>query len=82
MYTHAFLKRENFPPSFTLCTAFRVDAWTEYMSAKLFVLRDNTGEVWNWANIFAATSYTEFSFQFEDSTRFSGLSKILSYPLQ
>ena len=82
MYTHAFLKRENFPPSFTLCTAFRVDAWTEYMSAKLFVLRDNRGEVWNWANIFAATSYTEFSFQFEDSTRFSGLSKILSYPLQ
>ena len=29
MYTHAFLKRENFPSSFTLCTAFRVDAWTE-----------------------------------------------------
>ena len=58
MYTRASFKRENFPffPSFTLCTAFRVDAWTEFISAKLFVLRDNTGEVLHRANIFAATS--------------------------
>ena len=48
MYTHAPFKRENFPffPSFTLCTAFRVDAWTEYMSVKLIVLRDNTRGAW------------------------------------
>merc|ERR1712001_817307 len=33
-YTHASLKNENLPSSFTICTAFMVEAWTtEYTSA-------------------------------------------------
>ena len=36
MYIHASLKRENFPPSFTLCTTFRVDACTEYISGGIW----------------------------------------------
>ena len=40
-YTHASLKKENLPSSFTICTAFMVEAWTEYTDAALFVLQDD-----------------------------------------
>ena len=83
VYTHASLQKENLPPSFTICTAFMVEAWNEHtQAARLFVLLDDNGEVWHWGKIFAATTYTKFSLRFEDSQLLSKQSKILFYPLQ
>ena len=82
-YTHASLQRKNFPPSFTICTAFRVEAWTEYADPKLLVLKDDNGEAyWLWIKISAATTKTEFSFRFEDLPTPLKQSKVLFYPLQ
>ena len=68
-YTHASLQKENLPPSFTICTAFMVEAWNKYFDAKLFVLRDEKGEVWHWVQILAQDTYTEITFQFEESPK-------------
>ena len=81
-YTHASLRKENLPLSFTICTAFMVKSWTSYQNARLFVLRDDNGHVWLWVEIAAMTTYTEFSFQFEDSPRILTRSELLFYPLQ
>ena len=59
-----------------------MEAWTDYQDAELFVLRDDNGKVWHLVKIFAQTTYTQFSFQFEDLPRISTQSKILFYPLQ
>ena len=77
-HTSASLKKENLPPSFTICTAFMVD----YTSAALFVLRNDDGESWHWVMINAQSTHTDFMFKFEDSPTFSNQSKILFYPLQ
>ena len=60
---------------------FMVEAWSEYQDAKLFVLRDDNGEVWHWVKILAQTFYTDFLFKFEDSLEFSYQSETLFYPL-
>ena len=59
-----------------------VEAWAEYGDVRLFILRDDNRKVWHWVKIYAATTYTEFSFQFEDSPPISNQSEILFYPLQ
>ena len=46
-YTHASLWKENLPSSFTICTAFMVEAWTEYVDSMLFVLCDDKGKIWH-----------------------------------
>ena len=81
-YTHASLQKENLPPSFTICTAFMVEAWDEFTDANIFVLRDGNEKVWHWVQINADVTYTEFTFQFEDSQQISNQSKTLFYPLQ
>ena len=81
-YTHASLKKENLPSSFTICTAFMVEAWTKYTSSYLFVFQNDNGEIWLMVRSFAQTTYTQFSFQLEDSPRFSKQSASLFYPLQ
>ena len=81
-YTHASLLKENLPPSFTICTATMVKAWTKKNYGRLFVLLDDKGKMWHFVKIYAATSYTQFSFLFESSPMFSNQSKILFYPLQ
>ena len=68
-YTHASLKKENLAPSFTICTAFMLEAWNEYADAKLVVLRDDNGDIWNWVQIFAKETYTEFIFQIRTFSR-------------
>ena len=68
-YTHASIKKENLPPSFTICTALMVEAWTEYREEFPFVLLNDKGEVWHWVQILAQDTYTEISFQFEESTK-------------
>ena len=69
-YTHASLQKEKFPPSFTICTAFKMAFMDEYGDAVLFVLRDNKGSIWHLVDIYAMWTYTEFSFQFGDYYRF------------
>ena len=59
-----------------------VEAWNEYETAVLYELQDDEGKTWHWAKIYAAKTFTKFSFQFEDSPTFSRLSDILFYPLQ
>ena len=81
-YTHASLQKENLPSSFTICTAFMVERWTEYADSVLFVLQDDKGEVWHWAYIDAGTTFTQFTFKFEDSPMFTAQSASLFYPLQ
>ena len=81
-YTHASLHKENFPSSFTICTAFMVKAWAKYASGVMLVIRDDKGTIWFWEKIRPTKTYTEFSFQFGDSPYVSNKSKILFYPLQ
>ena len=78
-YTHASLQKENLPSSFTICTAFMVERWTEYTDLFPFVLQGDEEEFWHWVGIFAAETYTEFSFQFEDSPEFRAQSA--SFPI-
>ena len=82
-YTHASLQKENLPPSFTICTAFMVEDWANgNVDGLLFVLRDNRDKLWTWVKIFAAMTYTEFTFRFEDPSLISIKSPILFYPHQ
>ena len=52
-YTHASLWKENLPSSFTICTAFMVERWTQSVDSRLFVLRDDEGQIWHWINIYS-----------------------------
>ena len=81
-YSHASLQKENLPPSFTVCTAFMVEAWTKYTSSWLFVLHDDGGKIWHWVKIFATSTYTQFTIKFKESLKFTVQSVSLFYPLQ
>ena len=74
-YTHASLKKANLPPSFTICTALMVEAWTEYTGATLFVLHDDNGKIWHWVQIVPYHTYTEFSFKGAGAFHSAGQSK-------
>ena len=44
-YTHAHLTKPGFPRDFTLCVAFRVEAWyTEFTGSYIYVLKGKNGE--------------------------------------
>ena len=58
--THASLQKENLPPSFTICTAFMVEAWSQDNDAWLFFLRDDIWDAWLFVGIGAMTTYSEF----------------------
>merc|ERR1712240_367937 len=73
---------ENLPSSFTLCTAFIIESWNQWVAAMLFELQDDNGESWSWLRIYAAESNTQFSLQLDGSTQFVAKSKFLFYPLQ
>ena len=81
-YTYASLQKEQLPASFTICTAFMVEAWAKYANSYLYVLHDDKGYMWHWVGLFASETFTEFSFKFEDSPVFGSQSEILFYPLQ
>ena len=60
-YTGATLEAGPLPDSFTVCSAFMVEAWTtEFSPAFMFALLDNDGDPWGVINLFATTSYTEY----------------------
>ena len=84
-YTHAFLQKESLPSSFTMCTAYMVDAWSrwaKYPATKIFVLLDDSGKDWLLITFYAAETYTKLLVKIEDSPLMENQSKILFYPLQ
>ena len=74
-HTHASLEMENFPSSFTLCTAFIIESWNQWVAAKLFELQDDNGKTWSWLRIYAAVSNTQFSLQLDGSPKFVAQSR-------
>ena len=40
-FTHASLQKENFPSSFTICSAFMVEQWRKAKNSPLFLLLDS-----------------------------------------
>ena len=60
-YTRATLEAGPLPESFTICSAFMVEAWTtEFSCADIFTLLDNDGNRWGSITLYAAASYTEY----------------------
>ena len=61
-YTGASLTKPGMAPDFTICGAFRTQAWTTAFSGtRLFQLIGNDGKMWGYLGIFAAYTYTEYS---------------------
>ena len=60
-FTSATLDAGALPESFTICSAFMVDAWTtQSQSANIFALLDVDGDPWVRIQLFAAPTYTEY----------------------
>ena len=61
-YTSATLDGGPLPESFTICSAFMVEAWaTQFSFVDLFRLRDKWGDpVWTKVSLFAGPGYTEY----------------------
>ena len=60
-FTGATLDAGALPESFTVCSAFMVEAWTtEFIDAKMFSLLDVDGSPWAKIYVFAATSFTQY----------------------
>ena len=61
-YTGATLEAGPLPESFTICSAFMVEAWaTQFSFVDLFRLRDKWGDpVWTKVSLFAGPGYTEY----------------------
>ena len=77
---HASIKKGNLPWSFTVCTAFKVEAWTKDFA--LYILSDDKGDDWHWLAILRSDRYTQFAFWHFECSSFSSKSAFLYFPLQ
>ena len=60
-YTSATLEAGPLPESFTICSAWMVEAWTaDSTAAILFQLLDNDGYDWLSSKIWSASTYIEY----------------------
>ena len=60
-YTSAFIKKEDLPNSFTICSAFSVDAWTtEFSQSAMFALLSEDGQYWAFFELYASDKHTEY----------------------
>ena len=60
-YTHASLEKDELPPSFTICSAFMVEAWTtDQSAAEMFALKTREGVTWAYVHLYCAADYTEY----------------------
>ena len=61
-YTGATLEAGPLPESFTICSAFMVEAWTTmFSSARMFTLRRTDGlRWWGFVSLYAAPRYTSY----------------------
>ena len=81
-YTRATLEAGPLPESFTVCSAFIVEAWTtEFTAAYTFTLLDNDGYTWGRIKLFAAYSYTEYSVWL-GPVKFINQTETVFFPLQ
>ena len=82
-YTQASLK-VDIPSSFTICTSFMVESWSEYNVADVFNLDSNDDlidrNVWLTASMFAGPAFTKFTIRSSEG-RLIGKSRIF-YPHQ
>ena len=82
-FTHASLERPGLPRSFTLCTAFMVEAWTgEGASAMLFMLRGDDGLIWIHVDLYAADLNTKFTVNVGDTEFEATNTTSQMFPLQ
>ena len=60
-YTSANLEAGPLPKSFTICSAFMVEAWTtDYAGALMFVLFDVNGNMWGYVDLASFPGYTKY----------------------
>ena len=65
-FTSATLEASALPESFTVCSAFMVDAWTPqtdsggFTSARMFSLLDVNGDQWGYIHLNAYSFKTEY----------------------
>ena len=60
-YTGATLTKPGMPPDFTICGAYRTEAWTAgFSSANQFQLNGEDGQQWGYVSISALSTYTEY----------------------
>ena len=60
-YTSANLEAGPLPKSFTICSAFMVEAWTtDYAGALMFVLFDVNGNMWGYVDLATFPGYTKY----------------------
>lgn len=63
-FTHASIEKAALPKSFTLCSSFMVEAWTQptgIRSSLLFLLRKDDGNPWMYVDLYAPDHTTEFT---------------------
>ena len=80
-YTHASLRKENFPSSFTICIAFMVEGWGAYRNSPLFLILDNIDNTWLYVELYATPIHTEFRTRFSGE-RFTVTDSSIFFPLQ
>ena len=60
-YTGASLTKTGMPPDFTLCGAFRTEAWTTVFSgAGLFHSNGKDGKKWGYLQLYAGSTFTQY----------------------
>ena len=61
-YTSATLKAGALPESFTICSAFRVEAWTtRFLNSRMFTMLDDDGNTWGVIELHVRDSYTGYT---------------------
>ena len=81
-YTSATLNAGPIPESFTICSAFMVEAWTtDFESSRIPLLLDRNGRSWGFVTLYAASSHTEYYVRF-GPVSFIGKSKKMFFPHQ
>ena len=84
-YSLAFLKKWDFPSSFTICTAFMVKKWGDGFNSPLFLLHDqdmhDNLKDWLYIEIYSSKGQTEFSITISDII-FTVESPSLFFPMQ
>ena len=80
-YTHASLKKENLPSSFTICTAFMVEKWVKSLNSPLLVLLDSQNNEYLYVELYAEINYTQLTIRL-DNKGFTVKSTLIFFPLQ
>ena len=81
-YTSATLEAGPLSDSFTICSAFMVEAWTtKFVSAKMFTMLDKSGLSWGYINLFVSPEYTQYQVRL-DQGQFVQTVNVPFFPLQ